>query len=139
MGASNPQPLMVFRRLLAVAWLSFGIRAEASAQDPVTVIRVARVLDGTGRTIPNATIVVRGTRIVSVGPNTAVPAGARVYDLGSLTVLPGIIDAHDHLAWHFNPQGRYHAGNDGETEFEGALPIARNAAASVPRRMTTSR
>src|SRR4030095_1260956 len=108
MGDSNPQPLMVFRRLLAVAWLSLGIRAEARAQDSIIVIRVARVLDGTGQTIPNATIVVRGTRIVSVGPTAAAPAGARIYDLSSLTLLPGLIDAHDHLAWHFNPQGRYH-------------------------------
>jgi len=139
MGDSNPQPLMVFRRLLAVAWLSLGIRAEARAQDSITVIRVARVLDGTGQTIPNATIVVRGTRIVSVGPNAAAPAGARIYDLSSLTLLPGLIDAHDHLAWHFNPQGRYHGGrDDGETEFEGALAIAGNANATLRGGITTS-
>ena len=139
MGDSNPQPPMVFRRLLAVAWLSFGIHAEASAQDPVTVIRAARVLDGTGRIIPNATVVVRGTRIVSVGPNAPTPAGARIYDLSSFTLLPGLIDAHDHLAWHFNPQGRYHGGrDDGETEFEGALAIAGNANATLRGGITTS-
>jgi len=139
MGDSNPQPLMVFRRLLAVAWLSFGLRAEASAQDPVTVIRVARVLDGTGRSIPNAIVIVRGTRIVAVGPNAPVPAGARIYDLSSLTLLPGLIDAHDHLAWHFNPQGRYHGGrDDGETEFEGAIAIAGNANATLRGGITTS-
>ena len=139
MSDSNPQPLMVFRRLLAVAWLSFGLRAEASAQDPVTVIRVARVLDGTGRSIPNAIVIVRGTRIVGVGPNAPVPAGARIYDLSSLTLLPGLIDAHDHLAWHFNPQGRYHGGrDDGETEFEGAIAIAGNANATLRGGITTS-
>ena len=139
MGDSNPQPLMLFRRFLAVAWLSLGLRAEAGAQDPVTVIRAARVLDGTGRTIPNATVVVRGARIVSVGPNAAVPAGARVYDLSTLTLLPGLIDAHDHLAWHFNPQGRYHGSrDDGETEFEGALAIAGNANATLRGGVTTS-
>lgn len=130
---------MVFRRLLAFAWLCLGARADAGAQEPVTVIRAARVLDGTGRTIPNATIVVRGSRIVSVGPNAAIPAGARVYDLSTLTVLPGLIDAHDHLAWHFNPQGRYHGGrDDGETEFEGALAMAGNANATLRGGITTS-
>ena len=139
MGDFNPQPLMVFRRVLALAWLSLGIGASARAQESVTVIRAARVLDGTGRTIPNATVVVRGTRIVSVGPNAAVPAGARVYELPTLTLLPGLIDAHDHLAWHFNPQGRYHGGrDDGETEFEGALAIAGNANATLRGGITTS-
>lgn len=139
MGDSNPPPLMVFRRFLALAWLSLGIGAQANAQETVTVIRAARVLDGTGRTIPNATVVVRGTRIVSVGPNATVPPGARMYDLSTLTLLPGLIDAHDHLAWHFNPQGRYHGGReDGETEFEGALAIAGNANATLRGGITTS-
>jgi imidazolonepropionase-like amidohydrolase len=130
---------MVFRRLLALAGLWLGFRADALAQEPVTVIRAARVLDGTGRTIPNASVVVRGSRIVSVGPNAAVPAGARVYDLSGLTLLPGLIDAHDHLAWHFNPQGRYHGGrDDGETEFEGALAIAGNANATLRGGITTA-
>ena len=139
MGDSNPPPLMVFRRFLALAWLSLGIGAQANAQETVTVIRAGRVLDGTGRTIPNATVVVRGTQIVSVGPNATVPPGARMYDLSTLTLLPGLIDAHDHLAWHFNPQGRYHQGReDGETEFEGALAIAGNANATLRGGITTS-
>ena len=130
---------MVLRRLFVFASLCLGIHAEAIAQEPVTVIRAARVLDGTGRTIPNATVVVRGNRIVSVGANAATPAGARVYDLSSLTLLPGLIDAHDHLAWHFNPQGRYHGGrDDGETEFEGALAIAGNANVTLLNGITTS-
>jgi imidazolonepropionase-like amidohydrolase len=130
---------MVLRRLFALALLFVGVRADAAAQEPVTVIRAARVLDGTGRTIPNAVVVVRGNRIVSVGANAAIPTGARVYDLSALTLLPGLIDAHDHLAWHFNPQGRYHGGrDDGETEFEGALAIAGNANVTLRNGITTA-
>ena len=129
---------MVSRRLIAVAVLFGAVGRDLAAQEPVTVIRAARVLDGTGRTIPNATVVVRGSRIVAVAPNAPVPAGARVYDLPTLTLLPGLIDAHAHLAWHFNPQGRYHAGNDGETEFEGALAIAGNASATLRAGITTA-
>jgi imidazolonepropionase-like amidohydrolase len=130
---------MVLRRLLVFASLLLGVRTEAIAQESVTVIRAARVLDGTGRTIPNATVVVRGNRIVSVGAIAAIPAGARIYDLSRLTLLPGLIDAHDHLAWHFNPQGRYHGGrDDGETEFEGALAIAGNANVTLLNGITTS-
>jgi imidazolonepropionase-like amidohydrolase len=128
---------MAPRPLVLALLCSLAARGIA-AQEPVTVIRAARVLDGAGRTIPNATIVVRGSRIVSVGPNAPVPAGARVYDLTTLTVLPGLIDAHSHVVWHFNPQGRYHAGNDGETEFEGALAIAGNANATLRAGVTTT-
>jgi len=137
----KPRCVMPIRRsfrFVAAVLLTFLVPSRVRAQEPVTVIRAARVLDGTGRTVPNAIIVVRGSRIVALGPNASIPSGARVYDLGALTVLPGIIDAHDHLAWHFNPQGRYHAGNDGETEFEGALAIAGNANETLRSGITTA-
>jgi imidazolonepropionase-like amidohydrolase len=127
---------MALRSALAIFLL--GAASALQAQEPVTVIRAARVLDGTGRTIPNATVIVRGSRITAVAPNATIPPGARVYDLSTLTLLPGLIDAHDHVVWHFNPQGRYHAGNDGETEFEGALAIAGNANATLRSGVTTA-
>jgi imidazolonepropionase-like amidohydrolase len=129
---------MLLRGLFAAVLLIGLPRAPLPAQEPVTVIRAARVLDGTGRTIPNATVVVRGSRIITVAPNAPIPAGARVYDLSTLTLLPGLIDAHNHVVWHFNPQGRYHAGNDGETEFEGALAIAGNADVTLRAGITTA-
>ena len=71
----------------------------ASAQQ-TTVLRAARLIDGTGApTVINAAIVVTDDRIVAVGPASAVavPAGARVVDLGDVTLLPGFIDAHTHI------------------------------------------
>ena len=129
---------MAFRRIATVVALLVAFGGPLAAQEPVTAIRTARVLDGTGRVIPNATVIVRGSRIAAVGSNVPVPAGARVYNLATLTLLPGMIDAHAHLAWHFNPQGRYHAGNDGETEFEGALAMAGNANATLRAGITTA-
>lgn len=65
---------------------------------PVLVIRAARLIDGTGGTpISPAIVVVRGDRIEAVGGAVAMPAGARVVDLGSVTILPGLIDLHTHL------------------------------------------
>lgn len=69
---------------------------------PATVIRAARLIDPkTGTTIQNPVVVVRGGRIVSVGANAAVPAGSKVIDLGNLTLLPGLIDAHTHLLQNY--------------------------------------
>jgi imidazolonepropionase-like amidohydrolase len=62
------------------------------------VIRAARLLDvRAGVLVPNAEVVVQGERIVSAGPAGAAPAGATVIDLGDVTLMPGLIDAHVHL------------------------------------------
>lgn len=81
------------------AALSFAVGSQAFAQQ-TTVLRAARLIDGTGApTVINAAIVVTDDRIVAVGPASAVavPAGARVVDLGDVTLLPGFIDAHTHI------------------------------------------
>ena len=74
------------------------------AQDQTVRIHAATVLDGTGHTLRNATIVVRGSKITSVETGNATRA---TYDLGTVTVLPGMIDVHAHLGWHFDKDGRY--------------------------------
>jgi imidazolonepropionase-like amidohydrolase len=58
------------------------------------------MIDGSGSAaIRNAAIVVTGDQIVAAGPasSIAVPTGARVLDLGDVTLLPGFIDAHTHI------------------------------------------
>jgi imidazolonepropionase-like amidohydrolase len=65
---------------------------------PVVAVRAARLIDGRGGPpIAPAVVVVRGDRIESVGSAAAIPAGARVIDLGAATLLPGLIDLHTHL------------------------------------------
>jgi len=73
----------------------------------VVAIRAGRLFDTrTGTLLANQTILVRGDRIVEVGPNVSVPRGARVIDLGSATVLPGMIDAHVHVNTGGNEGGK---------------------------------
>ncbi len=61
-----------------------------------TAILCKTLIDGTGKTISDPAIIVEGNRIVAIEKKTNVPKGATVIDLGSYTVLPGMIDAHAH-------------------------------------------
>jgi imidazolonepropionase-like amidohydrolase len=76
------------------------------AQGSPIRVHAATVLDGTGRTLRNATVVVQGSKITAV--ETGTPAGA-TYNLGQVTILPGMIDVHAHIGWHFDRAGRYAA------------------------------
>jgi imidazolonepropionase-like amidohydrolase len=76
------------------------------AQGQTIRIHAATVIDGSGRTLRNATVVVQGSKITSVETGNAANAN---YDLGQLSVMPGMIDVHAHVAWHFDKDGRYAA------------------------------
>ena len=67
------------------------------------VLTGATLIDGTGAApVPDAAVVIDGDRIAAAGPRAAVtwPADAEVIDARGRTVIPGLIDAHDHLASH---------------------------------------
>jgi imidazolonepropionase-like amidohydrolase len=71
----------------------------AAAPATVSAIRAGKLIDvTTGRLLANQIIVIRGTKIEAVGANLAIPDGAKVIDLSTMTVLPGLIDCHTHLA-----------------------------------------
>jgi len=80
---------------------AFGLLAQAAppAAPALTVLRAARLFDGTGdRVVENAVIVIEGSKIKATGSGLAIPAGATTVDLGDATLLPGFIDAHTHLS-----------------------------------------
>jgi len=65
----------------------------------VTVVKAGRLIDTeTGIASTNQVILIEGEKISQVGPNVAIPPGAEVIDLSKATVLPGLVDAHAHLA-----------------------------------------
>ncbi|MBW8862283.1 MAG: amidohydrolase family protein [Acidobacteria bacterium] len=76
------------------------------AQSPAIRIHAASVIDGTGKVLRNATVVVQGSKITAIETGSGSNA---TYDLGRLTVMPGMIDVHAHVAWHFDKDGRYAA------------------------------
>jgi imidazolonepropionase-like amidohydrolase len=74
-------------------------QAAAPAAGPVTAIKAGRLLDPeTGTIATNQVILVQNGRFTAVGGSVAIPKDAQVIDLSSLTVLPGLVDAHNHLA-----------------------------------------
>jgi imidazolonepropionase-like amidohydrolase len=99
-------------RALALALLLAGARG-ADAQ--TTVVRFGRLVDGTGRVIDGASVVIERDRIVRVDASGATPPGATVIDLRRFTGLPGLIDAHTHMTYWWdgtpgsNPWGQNRA------------------------------
>ncbi len=122
-------------RYIVVAGLMAGCvlapSAQAAAQEQTVTIRAARVLDGKGSVLTNATVEVKGATIVKVDQRS----GPVTYDLGNLTLLPGLIDVHVHIGYHFGKDGR--AQNQGETPAEMALFAAENAWTTLINGFTT--
>src|SRR5262245_20778429 len=88
-------------RPLSALLLVFGANA-AVAQ--TTVLRFRSVVDGSGRVIANGVVVVDADKITRVaGPRDAIPQGARVIDLTRYTAIPGMIDAHTHMTYAWDP------------------------------------
>jgi len=67
----------------------------------LTVLHAARLLDiEAGKIVSPGEVLVQGDRILEVGSAVKHPASARVIDLGDVTLLPGLVDAHIHLFLH---------------------------------------
>jgi imidazolonepropionase-like amidohydrolase len=101
------------KRLLVLALLAL----PALAADKVVALRAARMIDGRGGSVVSpAVIVVRGNTIESIGGT--VPADAQTIDLGDMTLLPGLIDAHTHILL----QGDITSADYDEQIFKESLP-----------------
>lgn len=123
------------RALFATLLLAPLVPMSAQQSEPIA-ITAQRVIDGTGRQLSDAAVVVEGNRITSVGPLPASYRGRRI-DLGDATILPGLIDVHSHVVWYFNAQGRYHTNSDGETPVQAAIAAAGNAYETLMAGITT--
>jgi imidazolonepropionase-like amidohydrolase len=81
--------------LLALASSS----AQESATRSVTVIRAGKLIDvDAGGVLPHQIILIRNGKIEAMGEQVTIPSGATQIDLSKMTVLPGLIDCHTHLA-----------------------------------------
>jgi imidazolonepropionase-like amidohydrolase len=92
-----------------LAWILFSTSCPVVAQTDTPaphveaiVLRAARMLDvRLGRYVSPAAVYIEGERIKAAGSTeqvlAQVPANARIVDLGTATLLPGLIDCHTHL------------------------------------------
>ncbi len=101
----------------ALVALGLGGSCLAAEAQKVVAIHAGQLFDGkSDRLSSNQVIVIQGDRIAEVGPAATVkiPAGAEEIDLGTGTVLPGLIEGHNHM---------FKIGDYPGTGAEGAVPL----------------
>src|SRR5438876_3756581 len=125
--------------VLGVSGMAQRVSAQGQAQEPAKgeriVITASAVLDGKGKVLRDARIVVEGEKIAAVETKADAKAAPADYDLRGLTVLPGWIDAHAHITWNFGKDGK-NAGMAG-TSLEDAYQSASNAWVTLMAGFTT--
>jgi len=125
-------------RLLRYASLLILLSAPLAAEPAVVLVKAGRLIDGRGGPpLAPAMVLIEGERIAQVGPRFAVPAGARVIDLGEATLLPGLIDLHTHLTDRFGLH--WEEALLKTTPADAALWGARNARDTLLAGFTTCR
>jgi len=122
---------IVIRSLLVVC-VTVSFSSMVFAQSPPVTIRAGTVLDGKGGVLRNAAVVVEGSKIQKVGP----ASGPATYTFPNLTVLPGMIDTHVHIAWHFGPDNRFSQRRD-EPQSEAMGYAIENAYVTLMAGFTT--
>jgi len=117
--------------ILLVSAMGQPFSQQYLAAQKRVVIAASTLLDGKGHVLRDTHIVIEGAKIVAIDPK----AGPVDYDLRGLTVMPGWIDSHVHIAWSFGKDGK--SGSPGGTPEEVAYQVASNAWVTLIAGFTT--
>lgn len=113
-----------------------GATSPGTGGDAI-VLRADRIIDGVGGVLTGREIVVRDGRIEDI-VETGATSGAVVYDLPGATLLPGLIDTHVHMGWHFDREtGRIHSDESTDSAEDRVLYAAENAWIMLQAGITT--
>ena len=111
---------------LSALWLTLHPAPAFSQPAPIITVHAPLMLDGRGSIIKNKTLLIQGNRILRVDPATK----GNVYELTGRTLMPGWIDTHVHLNWHFDDQGK---------SVSGGIPAEQDALFTAEDAWTTLR
>lgn len=114
-------------RLALLFFLAFSAFAQT------LVLQTGTILDGRGGVLRNQQITIESGRIVKIAPGTA----KADYDLRALTLMPGWIDTHVHLDWHFDPATNKLSNRANEKPEDLVLFAAENAWLTLQAGFTT--
>ncbi len=120
------------RKCATLVLLFFCVHLACAAQGRPVTIQASTLLDGKGNVLHGVRVVVQDDKIISIDKQTKGPA---TYDLRGLTVLPGWIDTHVHITWHFGANGR--AEDKNETPAQAAFAAEGNAWKTLMAGFTT--
>jgi imidazolonepropionase-like amidohydrolase len=129
--AAPPQPVV-----------SVADNAPSGTTPPVrrVAVRAARMLDvNRGVMIDDAVVLVEGDRIAAAGHGIAIPGGAGILNVGSATVLPGLIDCHTHLMARMGSDESYEEMLATKSQAYRALEGAASARQTLEAGFTTVR
>jgi imidazolonepropionase-like amidohydrolase len=116
-----------------LALLFFLLSGTLVAQSKPEVLQASTLFDGKGQVLHNTRIVVQDGKIVRIDAK----AGPVTYNLTGLTVMPGWIDTHTHIDWHFGPDGKLAGRDSGESPEQAAKAIDENARKTLLAGFTT--
>ena len=122
--------------------LLFGSSSELLAQEEkqpaeIRILKAAAYLDiSTGQLVKPANIVMQGEMILDVNP-VSLPEGAKIIDVGEITLLPGLIDMHTHLCYSISGDWVHRGVKEGPADW--ALLGAHNARITLSAGFTTVR
>jgi len=125
--------------LLALFASSFAARSIGTGDKlregghEVTAVLCGRLIDGVSDGVrQGAAILIKNGKVTAVGATSLIPKEARIIDLAQMTVLPGLIDTHTHLTYHYDQRGNERAAVT-------ALYAAENARRTLEAGFTTVR
>jgi imidazolonepropionase-like amidohydrolase len=94
-------------------YLSICAAAKGADPERTIVFKGSRILTAAGPAIEKGALVIRGAKIISVGPekDAKIPSGAEVRDLAGKVIIPGLVDTHSHVGIY--PRPAVPANSDG--------------------------
>lgn len=132
--------MRLFRSLFVLGLFLTGplpVAPPAAGQEEPIILQTSILLDGRGGMLRDRSLVIRDGRIAAIVPNSEQPAGT-VYDLRGRTLLPGLIDTHVHIGWHFDREtGKFHSREVEETPQQTMLYAIENAYTTLLGGVTT--